>query len=282
MLSHEEDLKPTTLAWRFVIAAFVITWIIGLIFGVILLQLDRYFEIENNRISLFIGRYGPSLAGFVMMFMMAGWPGVKSLLKKALIWKVHPIYYLIALFLPIVVKLGAIATFGGTLETFSFDLEKVLLLLLAAGTYLFFGGGFGEEFGWRGFMLPTLNKRYTPLITSLIIGVVWTLWHVPAFILNGPSEELQFDTFLVFVMAASVFLTWLYYKSNESVLLVALFHGFYNAAGDWVQILFGKDDSEFGIAQTTLDWIEALVMLGIAILLILVTKGKLGYRGHLR
>ncbi len=270
--------QNTSRAWQFALAAFGVTWIVGMVAAVILQPFDRMVDSEGNRISLFIGRYGPTLAGFLMMYLASGLKGVKELFKKALIWRVNLLYYLIAIFLPIVIKLGVLKSLGATFETYSLGVNDFAPLMLAIGTYLFLGGGFGEEFGWRGYLLPVLNERYTPLVTSVIIGVVWTAWHVPAFLLNGENEEMPLEAFTVFVLATSVFLTWLFYRTNQSVLLVALFHGCYNASGDWVRILFGKDDSEFGVAGTTLDWYEALVMLAVAILLILFTKGRLGFR----
>ncbi len=269
--------QNTQRAWQFVLAAFAITWTIGLVAAVVLQPLDRMIDSEGKRISLFIGRYGPTLAGFLMMYLAAGFSGVKKLFKQTFIWKVNPLYYVIAIFLPIAVKLAVLKSFGATFETYSFAFNDLVPLALAVGTYLFLGGGFGEEFGWRGYLLPILNERYTPLITSIIIGVVWTAWHVPAFLINGDAEETPLEVFAVFVLATSVLLTWLYYKTDQSVLLVALFHGCYNASGDWVRILFGKDDSEFDVSGATLDWYEALVMLALAFVLVFLTKGKLGF-----
>ncbi len=274
---QRNPVSSLTRATKFVAAAFTISWVVGVVAAVILLPLDRMFEIEGRRISLFIAKYGPSLAGFVMMYWLAGLHGVKELLKKALIWKVNPIYYLIAIFLPIAMQVAVLQYFGASLTSFSVAFNDTVPLLLAVGTFLFFGGGFGEEFGWRGYLLPVLNERYTPLFTSLLIGIVWTAWHLPAFFFGNKTEESPPDVFVVFVVSASIFLTWLYYKTNQSVLFVALFHASYNASGEWVSILFGKEASQFGVSEKLLNWSEALAMLALAIVLVIFTKGRLGF-----
>jgi membrane protease YdiL (CAAX protease family) len=82
-----------------------------------------------------------------------------------------------------------------------------------------------EEFGWRGFALPLLQRKFAPLWAGLILGVIWGLWHFPAFLLSGtPQSAWSFTPFFVGSVAVSVIVTQLFNASRGSILLPALFH----------------------------------------------------------
>ncbi len=87
----------------------------------------------------------------------------------------------------------------------------------------------GEEVGWRGFLLPHLLQRYPPLTSSLILGVVWAVWHLPNFLLpNYPHYGLPFSAFLVTAMGFSVLFTWLYLSTAGSLVIAIIFHAALN------------------------------------------------------
>lgn len=103
--------------------------------------------------------------------------------------------------------------------------------------------GLGEELGWRGFALPRLQRDRTALSATLILGLVWAVWHLPAFFFRDTYIEmglLGFPMFLVSILFASVVFTWLYNSTGGSVLIVTLFHVFF----DWLSV------SEAGGAYT--------------------------------
>lgn len=91
--------------------------------------------------------------------------------------------------------------------------------------------GFGEETGWRGFAIPMLQKRFSPLVVSLAVALFWALWHVPYFFVVptykgfGPAAVIGF---VIGLTCGSIVLTWLYNRSGESILIVAVWHGTYN------------------------------------------------------
>ena len=104
--------------------------------------------------------------------------------------------------------------------------------------FLIIFAGLGEEFGWRGFLIPRLQIRHSALVTSLIIGIAHTLWHLPKFFVEGQSQyewvqEVGFlPAFLgyaVFVTAWAVQMTWVFNNTKGSVLLSAVIHGAGNA-----------------------------------------------------
>lgn len=82
-----------------------------------------------------------------------------------------------------------------------------------------------EEFGWRGLALPLLQRKFAPIWAGLMLGVIWGLWHLPAFLLSGtPQSAWSFTPFFAGSVAVSVIVTALFNKSHGSILLPAAFH----------------------------------------------------------
>lgn len=93
---------------------------------------------------------------------------------------------------------------------------------------MIFGGGL-EEIGWRGFLLPKLLSKYSPLKSSLVIGVIWSLWHLPLwFVVGSPQQNLDFLPFALSCLASSFILTYIYVET-DSIWLCILFHALDNA-----------------------------------------------------
>ena len=108
--------------------------------------------------------------------------------------------------------------------------------------------GMGEEFGWRGFALPRLQDRHTALVSSLIIGGLWGIWHLPLF-LTGARTQYQWRLeagwllpvlmYTVFVVAWSIQYTWVFNHTKGSVLLAAVLHGAGNAWIGYIDVYRG-------------------------------------------
>ena len=109
--------------------------------------------------------------------------------------------------------------------------------------------GMGEEFGWRGFAMPRLQARYNALVSSIIIGVLWGLWHIPLFLAKGTTQyEWRLDAglipavllYTVFTIAWSIQYTWVFNNTKGSVLLAAVYHGAGNAwIGGYIDVYRG-------------------------------------------
>jgi membrane protease YdiL (CAAX protease family) len=88
---------------------------------------------------------------------------------------------------------------------------------------------FGEETGWRAFALPRLADRFGPIAGTLILGVLWSAWHAPLFLIPGtPQAGTSFLEFVVELTSWSMVITWLVLRSNGSVLPAMLFHSVAN------------------------------------------------------
>lgn len=82
-----------------------------------------------------------------------------------------------------------------------------------------------EEFGWRGLSLPLLQRRFTPFWAGLILGIIWAVWHIPAFLIGGtPQSAWSFAPYFAGVIAASVIITALFNDSRGSLLTAVLIH----------------------------------------------------------
>jgi membrane protease YdiL (CAAX protease family) len=91
-------------------------------------------------------------------------------------------------------------------------------------------GPFPEELGWRGYALDRLQERYSALLSSLILGAIWAVWHVPLFFIRDTLFHEQgawsawFWLFVMQVVALAVVLTWVFNNSRRSTLATILFH----------------------------------------------------------
>ena len=100
-------------------------------------------------------------------------------------------------------------------------------------------GPIGEELGWRGFVLPRMLDRWSPLTSSLVLGVIWAVWHLPAFFISGtPQQGFALPIFFLGAVALSVVTTWIFVRTAGSVLLAMLVHRMANSANDLTLVQF--------------------------------------------
>lgn len=181
---------------------------------------------------------GPAIAAVVVTAWTAGRPGVRDLLARMIRWRVAACWWLVALSpvaflglgLMVMVAAGkalpSAADFGRFSGTPAIGMVGVLLVILV--------GALGEETGWRGYALPQLQRRFSPLTSSLILAVLWFGWHLPQFFVISTYRDfapVQYVGMLLGLTCGAVVLTWLYNRSGGSILLVAIWHGLYNFVG---------------------------------------------------
>lgn len=149
----------------------------------------------------------------------------------------------------------ALAAIGGPV-----DLDQPLQSSILIAIIFIFGltvsGGLNEEPGWRGFAQPYLNERYSAFTASLIIGVVWALWHLLYFLIpitphSGFTLANQVGWF-VSIILLSVILAWLYIRSQGSVLLTTVFHVQWNVFDSGALFSVGGDASLGGPGASVL------------------------------
>ena len=197
----------------------------------------------------FLSGYGPALAAIIVMSLAQGRRGLRDLFGRLLRWRVGIQWYLIALFLPALITILAILInnwTGGIAPDFSAQdfpfgpaetplWQKIIILLLI---FTLGFDGVGEEIGWRGFALPKLLERYSPLISSLILGALWAVWHFPYALTAGTFlSEVSLPWFFITLLAVSIIYTWIFINTNGSLLLALLFHAAGNITANLLPIL---------------------------------------------
>lgn len=233
-----------------------------------------------SALAITLATVGPTFAAVTMTALTDGRPGLRRLLRRVTRWRVGVRWYLVALLgIPLVYLLGTLAlpsaraSFHG--QSPVAWLVEYAIILTAGGV---FGGPFFEEPGWRGFALPRMQARLGPLGGTLLLGVLWGAWHLPQYFVpdwaaqNGGLHPSSIAVFLLTVVAIAVIMTWVFNGTRGSLLLAMLAHASVNTAQAlMVNRLFP------GMANTE---VNALIGFGaMAIVLIMATRGRLGYRG---
>jgi hypothetical protein len=196
---------------------FTITWGLAALFLAFSPLLEPIFgPIGENNPVYWLAVFSPSISAVVVTGWIEGRAGVSALLARLVRWRFSLLIYLFILAgIPL---LGVVAgAVNGTLQA----------VTLAGFVAARFGGAgpLGEELGWRGFALPRLLARHSPLTASLILGVIWGVWHLPSFALAGLGQSaLSLPIFLVGAVALSVIATAVYQASQGSVFSAVLLH----------------------------------------------------------
>lgn len=208
--------------------------------------------------------YSPTLAAILVATVLQGFKGQDWLWRQLAHWRVALTWYAIALFGPLVLVFVANAVYiylGGSGPTSWWDFSQI-------GGWLgpLVAGALGEEIGWRGFAQPLLQRRYSILWASIIVGLLWATWHLYPLLAPGGSEQLtalNITETYVRLVSTAVLYGWLYNATRGSLLVVMLAHVGHNLAVDLMPATTGS-----GLL------IVAMYLLA-AISLIWATKGKL-------
>ena len=191
----------------------------------------------SSTLLIVVGTYAPTLTALGLTTWQSGRRGLRTLLGQALRWRVGYRWYMIALCGPALIMGGAVALhilLGGTPPHFP-RLQRWPLVLINFVAVLLIGGPFGEEFGWRGLALPVLQQRLDMVQTSVVLGTMWSFWHLPLFFVSStPQHALPFGVYVAQTLAISIIFTWLYTSTRGSLLIILLAH---TAINTWAQPL---------------------------------------------
>jgi len=171
----------------------------------------------------------PMIAALTLIYRENGSDGVKQLLKrpfdfkriKRKIWYI-PIFFLMPCI--IVLEYGLMKLMGVSIPNFQFPVLMVPVFFV-----IFFIGGIGEEIGWTGYVTDPLQDRWNALEASIILGTVWTMWHI--------TPWLQAHYTLIWVAGQSatsvllrVLIVWIYNNTGKSVFAAITFHAMVNVS----------------------------------------------------
>lgn len=216
-----------------------------------------------------LGGLGPMAAAIAITALQHGKRGIGALFRRLFRARVGLGWYLAALLLIPLLELTDVVLHlaaGGQLQ-----LQDLLPLLLIAtpGHFIFVflvGGGIDEEVGWRGFALPRLQARLHPAVANVLLGVLWSCWHLPLWFIPGSFQSAQsFPVYLVGVTAMSVLLGWIHNGTGGSLLLVVLAHAAADSSDNLRSNLLGDlgagQATEYHLLRTGLFVLAAVVVL---------------------
>jgi uncharacterized protein len=204
---------------------------------------------------ILLGAYTPGIVALLLTARTEGSRGVRALLRRILIANVPVRLYVLALTYIAAIKLTAALLHRFAVgEWPQFGAQSLALIPLAIAFSTPFQAG--EEIGWRGFALPRLAARFGLRTASLILGVIWAVWHLPQFYIAGADTYQQ--SFLVWapqVVAISIALAWLYARSGGSLLLVMLMHSAINNSKDIVASGAAVPPGVFSLDVSLMSWL---------------------------
>lgn len=248
---------------------FVLTFAImyGTLFGLVWLSPGQ--PLVPWSIIWFVSVFSPTIAATTVSWMIGGAVELRRLFSGFTRWKVAPRWYFAAAFLllgpfavaAVYIALGhpAVGLIAGM--TIPLLLWRVFTQLLA--------GPASEEAGWRGFALPRLQARFSAFNASLILGVIWTLWHLPLFFIAGEAQlGIPFPFYLLLVVTLSVYFAWLYNNTGGSLIITVFAHFCFNLTGTLIT-------GPLNLMPTMMFYMTASPMLGVAtIAVVLYFKPK--------
>ena len=241
--------------WIFILATFVWTWLfwgIGIALGV-------NMESTGGFLVLLLGVMGPLVTGITFTYLTRDkegrqdyWNRIKNFKRIPAKW-----YLIIILFVPIlnllaagidIVAGGTGATLGETAHNALSDPLGIVFSLLFASLVPFI-----EELGWRGYVLDRFQEKNSALKSSLILGAVWSLWHLPMFFIPDSYQAglgvgtLAFWLFMIGIVPLNIPFTWIYNNTGRSTLAVILFHAMVNFTGELIALNARADTISIGL-----------------------------------
>ncbi|MGC9435315.1 MAG: CPBP family intramembrane glutamic endopeptidase [Methanomicrobiales archaeon] len=198
---------------------------------------------KMDTLAVVLGAILAALAAFTISSGFSGIQGVRTLMGSLFQWRAGARWYLAALFIYPAVNIvalailllgeGSPADIGASFRGISIPLLSLMVIAVLMD------GPVGEEPGWRGFALPRLQFSYSPLVASLILAVIWAVWHAPLhFTGYYPEAAGFFPLFLriVYELPVTVLYTWVYNHTRGSLLLATLLHASNDVTGVFIPV----------------------------------------------
>jgi membrane protease YdiL (CAAX protease family) len=206
----------------FLALTFGLTWGLAVLFILFTDQIVAIFgELSISNPLFILAVYSPGFAGVFLVLRHYGLKGLGSFFRRLTLWRAPWYWWLfVILVIPAIMYAGA-AVKGTIGDPFPFSPWYQILPALVLALFL----GPVEEFGWRGLALPLLQRKFAPIWAGLILGFIWAVWHIPAFVIGGtPQSAWAFAPYFAGTVAGSIILTALFNDSRGSLLAAVLIH----------------------------------------------------------
>ena len=266
--------------------AFLITWGLGALIILARPQVEALvgpMGVMNHHWLYYLAVASPSISAIVCSLCFGGLSGLAALGRRFLL-PVNLVWIAVALLvLPVALTIFSVLTkaFGGG-DGIDLNALWVGAPIMAVMTWALVvdPGGLCEETGWRGYALPRLLKLMSPAWAGIALGLVWGVWHLPAFLVSDlVQSQLGLGWFLGGTMALSVVMAWLFVHANGNVVIAGIIpHLWWNLTFD--AHVFRRDALQQQVTVTGLIALALLVSLGPQLVRPLWTgKRSSGMRG---
>lgn len=186
-------------------------------------EVERLFgPLQTSHPLFMLAVWTPALSAWAIILYTTGWAGFRGYLTRFKVWNCGP-YWALLIFVVIPSIYYAGAWLKGEPSWTLWPFKNINVGLAAIGLMAVLGPI--EEFGWRDLLQPLLQRKYAPFWSAVIVGVIWGLWHLPAFFLSGlPQSNWDIMPFIVGTIAVSIIITPLFNVTRGGILLPMIFH----------------------------------------------------------
>lgn len=212
--------------WFFFLATFVFSWV----FWSIAILVNQDFTSFPTIFFYALGGFGPSIIGILLTYLTKDKNEIKDFWYRSRDFKhINYKWYgaiIILSLTPLLIAGGVSILFDGS----GISVDTVFLSSVLFSLIFLIIGVLAEEWGWRGYVLDVLQSKYNALLSSLILGFFWSIWHLPLFFINGTYQQslgllsIEFWMFFIMILPHSVIYALLFNNTNRSILSAMLFH----------------------------------------------------------
>ncbi|WP_164880557.1 CPBP family intramembrane glutamic endopeptidase [Clostridium manihotivorum] len=218
----------------------------------------------------------PSVVAIFLISHLHGKIGIKAIFEKLRVHSVKKIYYVFifsftiaSIIIPKLICIAIGYKYEFTINSrFSNSGSSIFYIVFYFFAIMLFGGGVNEEFGWRGFLLPRLQRKLHPFTASVILGIIWSVWHIPLFaitpdnyLIGNLGVGLSFTFYVIETIWLTTIFTWLYNRTKGSLLAVILFH----TMDDTVLLIANINNGQFNMYLIILNLLRVTVFCFILI-----------------
>ncbi|HKC81443.1 MAG TPA: type II CAAX endopeptidase family protein [Gemmatimonadaceae bacterium] len=267
-----ESVTPRAPEWKaaepgsvlvFFVLTFAVTWSLWL--AALAISRDGaagYPPAGVGTLLFYLGVFAPAFVATWLTHRQEGSNGVRTLLGRLVRVRAGLRWYAFALGYMAAIKLTSALIHRLVIGAWPrFGTEPILLMVAAILLSTLVFSQAGEELGWRGYALPRLGARIGLGAASLVIGVMWAVWHLPLFFIPGIETTGQsFPLYALGVIALSVAIAWLYANTNGSLFLTMLMHSAINNTKDIVPTGARPPGNPFSLSASLMGWITAALL----------------------
>ncbi len=258
--------------WSYFTVTFMLSWLLWLP-GVLLTNHcvePNELLVQIADILKWVGGVIPSAVGLFFTRREQGSPGVKSMLSRTFTFKLGYWYFPTLLIIPLTLVLAHTINifFGHPFPDTPILSEPWMILPLFLVFYIMSAG---EEFGWRGYALDKLQTKYSALTSSIILGSLWAIWHVPMFLSSGFGHHdlhLPFGQLLLTLVLVSILITWI--QNNTGSLAPAfILHAFVNLSGEVLPLIDKNKETQGNYSQ----WVITNIICALVVIVVIKYSG---------